>query len=185
MRLRRFRKLSWLTCRGGGQGTYEYYSASETSTTYISPSSQVQNSYCLELVRISQITFTSTLLPNGHNKKAAIVGDLRLATWRNKLMTKHSFEFVEFARFLHKKKCKKDPLRKAPAICAWPSSCSPSESDVLQAGSSNPPPNSLPHEYRSQYLSSQRVDIWYHSDPHDQWKRVTWPFFCLPASGYL
>ena len=107
MRLRRFRKLSWLTCRGGGQGTYEYYSASETSTTYISPSSQVQNSYCLELVRISQITFTSTLLPNGHNKKAAIVGDLRLAIWRNKLMMKHSFEFVEFARFLHKKNVKK------------------------------------------------------------------------------
>ena len=24
-------------------------------------------------------------------------------------------------------------------------------------------------------VSSQRVNIWYHSDPHDQWKRVTWP----------
>ena len=24
-------------------------------------------------------------------------------------------------------------------------------------------------------ISSQRVNIWYHTDPHDQWKRVTWP----------
>ena len=26
-------------------------------------------------------------------------------------------------------------------------------------------------------ISSHRVNIWYHTDPHDQWKRVTWPVF--------
>ena len=26
-------------------------------------------------------------------------------------------------------------------------------------------------------ISSQRVNIWYHTGPHDRWKRVTWPFF--------
>ena len=34
-------------------------------------------------------------------------------------------------------------------------------------------------------ISSQRVNIWYHSDPHDQWMRVTWPTFFSPASGCL
>ena len=36
-------------------------------------------------------------------------------------------------------------------------------------------------------ISSPRVNIniWYHSDPHDQWKRVAWPFLFVTASGCL
>ena len=26
-------------------------------------------------------------------------------------------------------------------------------------------------------ISSQQVNIWYHTDLHGQWKRVTWPVF--------
>ena len=32
-------------------------------------------------------------------------------------------------------------------------------------------------------ISSQRANIWYHTAPHDQWKRVTRPVFFLTASG--
>ena len=34
-------------------------------------------------------------------------------------------------------------------------------------------------------ISSQRGNIWCHGDPHDQWKRVTWPKQNVPASGCL
>ena len=34
-------------------------------------------------------------------------------------------------------------------------------------------------------ISSQRVNTWYHTDPHDQWKRVTWPEKKITASGSL
>ena len=34
-------------------------------------------------------------------------------------------------------------------------------------------------------ISSQRVNIWCHGDPHDRWKRVTWAFIFKPASGCL
>ena len=30
-------------------------------------------------------------------------------------------------------------------------------------------------------ISSQRVNIWYHTEPHDEWKRVKWPVFVLTA----
>ena len=49
---------------------------------------------------------------------------------------------------------------------------------TLEAGSSKKKTDSLPHECRSQYLV-KRVNIWYHSDPHYQWKRFTWPVFFL------
>ena len=26
-------------------------------------------------------------------------------------------------------------------------------------------------------ISTQMVNIWYHTDPHEQWKQVTWPVF--------
>ena len=26
-------------------------------------------------------------------------------------------------------------------------------------------------------MPSQRVNIWYHTDAHDQWKRVTWTIY--------
>ena len=32
-------------------------------------------------------------------------------------------------------------------------------------------------------ISSQRVDIRYHNDPHGQCKRVTWPFFISTGLG--
>ena len=34
-------------------------------------------------------------------------------------------------------------------------------------------------------ISSRRVNIWYHPDPHAQCKRVTWTVFFLTASGCL
>ena len=46
---------------------------------------------------------------------------------------------------------------------------------VVQAGSGSTPNFSPPRVPLA--ISSQRVNIWYHSDPHDQWKRVTWPVF--------
>ena len=55
---------------------------------------------------------------------------------------------------------------------------------TLEAGSSKKKTDSLPHECRSQYLV-KRVNIWYHSDPHYQWKRFTWPVFFFAALGCL
>ena len=36
----------------------------------------------------------------------------------------------------------------------------------------------IPHECRSQYLV-KRMNSWHLTDLHDEWKRVTWPVFCI------
>ena len=48
--------------------------------------------------------------------------------------------------------------------------------EELQAGVHVENPNFSPPRMLF-VISSQRVNIWYHTDPHDHWKRVTWPVF--------
>ena len=89
---------------------------------------------------------------------------------------------VVFSLLLHARRSRPVPayrdLAENPAGCNYDDNHNnlingSSNINMLQAGSSNKPKVSPPRMPLA--ISSQRVNIWYHTDPHDQLKRVTWP----------